>query len=81
MRGTFPGLAYQLGNLLAAYNAPLQNKIAAAHGNDYRFALAAVVTCGACAVALAAYLGPEAGDADLESDRPADPGATTAAVG
>ena len=65
VRGTFPGLAYQLGNLLAAYNAPLQNRIAAAHGHDYRFALASVVACGACAVAVAAFLGPEAKSADL----------------
>ena len=65
VRGTFPGLAYQLGNLFAAYNAPLQNRIAVAHGHDYRFALASVVACGVCAVALAAYFGPEAKDADL----------------
>ena len=60
VRGTFPGLAYQLGNLFAACNAPLQNRIAAAHGNDYRFALAIVVACGVCTVALVAFLGPEA---------------------
>ena len=70
VRGTFPGLAYQLGNLLAAYNTPLQNRIAAAHGHDYRFALASVVACGACAVALMAFLGPEAKHADLAADFP-----------
>ena len=64
LRGTFPGLAYQLGNLFAACNAPLQNKIAA-HGNDYRFALAAVVTCGACAVALGGV--PRTGSASRRS--------------
>ena len=65
VRGTFPGLAYQLGNLLAACNAPLQNRIAAAHGHDYRLALAIVVGCGACAVATVAFFGPEAKSVDL----------------
>lgn len=65
VRGTFPGLAYQLGNLFAAYNTPLQNRIATAFGHDYRFALASVVACGVGAVALAAYLGPEAKSADM----------------
>ena len=81
LRGTFPGLAYQLGNLLAAYNAPLQNKIAAAHGHDYRFALATVVACGVCAVALAAFLGPEARHADLEGGNLVSPGRTAAISG
>ena len=81
LRGTFPGVAYQLGNLFAAYNAPLQNKIAAVHGNDYRFALAAVVTCGVCAVALAAFLGPEAKHVDLEDSNPVDTGGAATIAG
>ncbi len=81
LRGTFPGLAYQLGNLFAAYNAPLQNKLAAAHSHDYRFALATVVTCGVCAVALAAFLGPEARDVDLESGNLVNPNETATALG
>jgi SHS family lactate transporter-like MFS transporter len=59
-RGTFPGFAYQLGNLFAAGNAVMQARIAETHGNDYGFALA--VVCGVIAVLLAVvtWLGPEA---------------------
>src|SRR5262249_31424626 len=59
-RGAFPGFAYQLGNLFAAYNATLQAKVAEAHGDNYGLALALV--CGVVAVALAVvtWLGPEA---------------------
>ncbi|HEY1889545.1 MAG TPA: MFS transporter [Steroidobacteraceae bacterium] len=63
IRGTFPGVVYQLGNLLAACNAPLQAGIATAHGApghlDYAFALTLV--CGVVAVALLflSWFGPE----------------------
>ncbi|HLY80660.1 MAG TPA: MFS transporter [Caulobacteraceae bacterium] len=59
-RGTFPGFAYQLGNLLAAINATLQTGLMKAHHGDYGFALA--VVCGVVAVVLAlvAWFGPEA---------------------
>lgn len=63
IRGTFPGVVYQLGNLLAACNAPLQAAIAKAHGAaghlDYAFALTLV--CGVVAVALVllSWFGPE----------------------
>jgi SHS family lactate transporter-like MFS transporter len=59
-RGTFPGFAYQLGNLFAAGNAVIQARIAEAHGNNYGLALA--VTCGVVAVLLALItgFGPEA---------------------
>jgi len=63
MRATFPGVVYQLGNLLASFNAPLQAAIAAArpsHGRpDYSLALTTV--CGVVAVALLvlALKGPE----------------------
>jgi MFS transporter, SHS family, lactate transporter len=59
-RGTFPGFAYQLGNLLAAVNATLQASIAEAYGNDYRFALAIVAGIVAVAVAGVAIAGREA---------------------
>jgi MFS transporter, SHS family, lactate transporter len=42
LRGTFPGFAYQLGNLLASSNAVLQAKIADSHGGNYALALASV---------------------------------------
>lgn len=63
IRATFPGVVYQLGNLLASGNAPLQSAIASAHGSaahpDYAFALTWV--CGVVAVALVllSLLGPE----------------------
>jgi SHS family lactate transporter-like MFS transporter len=59
-RGTFPGFAYQLGNLFAAGNAVMQARIAEAHGNNYGLALA--IVCGIVAVALAVvtWFGPEA---------------------
>ena len=66
MRGTFPGVVYQLGNLLASFNGTLQASIAAArvsHGHpDYAFALAGL--CGVVAVALLvlALFGPERRD-------------------
>jgi len=59
IRGTFPGFTYQLGNLLAAVNAPMQAGIAQAHGGDYAFALAMVAAVVAVSVAVLAGFGPE----------------------
>src|SRR5260370_7122980 len=41
-RGTFPGVVYQLGNLLASANATIQVGIAVHFGGNYGFALALV---------------------------------------
>jgi MFS transporter, SHS family, lactate transporter len=66
IRGTFPGVVYQLGNLVAAGNTTLQSALADAHGSpghsDYAFALTLV--CGVVAVALVllSLLGPERRD-------------------
>ncbi len=66
MRATFPGVVYQLGNLLASYNATLQASIAIGHGSaarpDYAFALCLV--CGIVAPALIVLVafGPERRD-------------------
>jgi SHS family lactate transporter-like MFS transporter len=59
-RGTFPGFAYQLGNLFAAGNAFMQARIAETHGNNYGLALGLV--CGVVAVllSLVTWFGPEA---------------------
>jgi MFS transporter, SHS family, lactate transporter len=63
LRATFPGVVYQLGNLLSSSNATLQAVVAVHHGSeahpDYAFALA--VVCGIIAPSLAvlALLGPE----------------------
>jgi SHS family lactate transporter-like MFS transporter len=60
MRGTFPGFAYQLGNLLASANATLQAAIAEANGGNYAFALALVAAIVAMALAVLALFGIEA---------------------
>jgi SHS family lactate transporter-like MFS transporter len=63
LRAMFPGVVYQLGNLLAAANANLQTTIAVHRGSeaqpDYAFALALV--CGIVALVLSALvlIGPE----------------------
>lgn len=60
IRGTFPGVAYQLGNLLASVNATLQAGLAESHNNDYAFALALVAGIVAVAVIVLTGLGKEA---------------------
>lgn len=60
VRGTFPGFAYQLGNLLASANATLQAGFAADRGGNYALALAVVAAAAAVAIALLTSVGPEA---------------------
>jgi MFS transporter, SHS family, lactate transporter len=66
MRATFPGVVYQLGNLIASSNATLQASIAVSHGSavhpDYAFAL--FLVCGIVAPALIVLVafGPERRD-------------------
>ncbi|AFT85514.1 MFS transporter [Paraburkholderia phenoliruptrix] len=43
IRATFPGLVYQLGNLIASVNGPLQASAAEAHGNNYALVMAVVI--------------------------------------
>jgi MFS transporter, SHS family, lactate transporter len=59
-RGTFPGFTYQIGNLIAAVNAPLQAGIAVHYGNDYAFALALVAGIVAVVIIILAAVGVEA---------------------
>jgi SHS family lactate transporter-like MFS transporter len=54
----YPGVTYQLGNLLAAFNLPIQEHLAATHG--YPFALAAAIVPVLIAVATLTLLGSEA---------------------
>ena len=42
VRAMFPGLVYQLGNLIASRVSPFQAGIAAGRGGDYAYALAMV---------------------------------------
>lgn len=66
VRGTFPGLAYQLGNLLSSRNSVLQAKIAASRfGGNFHVVLSVTVLIVALFVAGIAYLGKEAKGADL----------------
>jgi SHS family lactate transporter-like MFS transporter len=61
IRGFYPGVTYQLGNCLAAFNLPIQQALAADHG--YPFALAATIIPVLIAVAVLAALGTERRDA------------------
>jgi SHS family lactate transporter-like MFS transporter len=67
-RSLFPGFAYQLGNLIASRNAPIQAGIAESHGDNYGLALALV--CGIMAIVIAVWtaLGPERKDADFTAE-------------
>jgi SHS family lactate transporter-like MFS transporter len=58
IRGFYPGVTYQLGNLLAAFNLPLQERLASAHG--YPFALAATIVPVLIVVAVLTAVGQDA---------------------
>ncbi|HEY0813550.1 MAG TPA: MFS transporter [Pseudonocardia sp.] len=58
IRGFYPGVTYQLGNLLAALNLPIQQSLAATHG--YPFALVVTVVPVLIAVIVLTSLGKEA---------------------
>lgn len=59
VRGSFPGFAYQIGNLIAASNSQIQSYIAEARGGDYSFGLALIVGVVAVLLAIFAFFGPE----------------------
>jgi SHS family lactate transporter-like MFS transporter len=59
VRGTFPGFAYQIGNLLASGNATIQAALAARHGGNYAYAMMLVAGIAAVAVAILAAVGGE----------------------
>ncbi|NVH71388.1 MFS transporter [Paraburkholderia sp. JPY432] len=54
IRATFPGLVYQLGNLIASVNGPMQSKIAEMHDNNYAFVMAVVI--GIVAIVICALI-------------------------
>ncbi|WP_231989827.1 MFS transporter [Mycobacterium sp. 852002-51057_SCH5723018] len=58
IRGLYPGVTYQLGNLLAAFNLPIQERLAETHG--YPFALAATIVPVLIAVAFLTFVGKDA---------------------
>jgi SHS family lactate transporter-like MFS transporter len=59
IRATFPGVVYQLGNLIASRNLPIQVTIAEAYGNNYGLAMACVVGTVAVVIVLLVLWGPE----------------------
>ncbi len=68
-RGTFPGFAYQLGNLLRRGQRHHADRPVKSHHGDYGFALALVCGVVAVVLALVAWFGPEAKGADSASER------------
>ncbi len=64
-RGTFAGTVYQLGNLIAAVNLPLQSHIADTAGGDYRIAMIGVACCAALLIATLTFFGPEAHNVEM----------------
>ena len=70
VRGTFPGFAYQIGNLIAAVNGPLQSEIARLNAGNYAFGLALVVGTVAVLLATLSLLGPEAHGAVFAGSKP-----------
>jgi SHS family lactate transporter-like MFS transporter len=67
VRATFPGLAYQLGNLLASRNAVVQAK-AAEHYGSYGVVLAVTVLIGAIYLAIVTCFGREVRGVELSSE-------------
>jgi SHS family lactate transporter-like MFS transporter len=58
IRGFYPGVTYQLGNCLAAFNLPIEEHLASSH--SYTFALTATMIPVFVAVAVLAAIGKEA---------------------
>ena len=69
VRGTLPGFAYQMGNLLAAITATAQTWLAQRHGGDFAFAMSWWMVGVALLLALLLWLGPEARGVGFAADR------------
>jgi len=67
IRGFYPGVTYQLGNCLAAFNLPIQQSLAANHG--YPFALAVTIVPVFVAVAVLTAIGAENHSVPFGTDR------------
>jgi SHS family lactate transporter-like MFS transporter len=59
IRGTFPGVVYQLGNLLASKNQVLQTKYAEANGNAYGFIMGITIAIVAVVIVVLTFFGRE----------------------
>jgi SHS family lactate transporter-like MFS transporter len=72
IRGTFPGLVYQLGNFLASANANIQVWLAGRFDGDYGMALAIVIGVVAVVIAVTVALGREPHGTRMGEDQAAD---------
>ncbi len=68
IRGTFPGLVYQVGNFLASANANIQVAIAEHFNGDYGLALAIVIGVVAVTIAVLVGLGREPRGTQMGAD-------------
>ena len=73
VRGTFPGMAYQIGNLLASGNATIQISLAEHWGGNYALALLSTTLVVAVAVAVLAGFDAERKTADFTADAQSAP--------
>jgi MFS transporter, SHS family, lactate transporter len=78
IRGFYPGVTYQLGNLLAALNLPIQEALASGHG--YPFALTWTTIPVLLAVIALTAVGKEAKGVRFGADIAAAPSATERAA-
>ena len=72
IRGFYPGVTYQLGNLIAAFNLPVQQLLATHFG--YPFAMTITVTGAAIVVILLTVFGRQAKGVDFNEEDPVMPG-------
>ena len=73
IRATFPGVVYQLGNLLASYNATLQAGDRRAMDHNYSWALAGVAGVVAMVIAVLVGFGVEAHDVKMGDEAAPEP--------
>ena len=72
IRGFYPGVTYQLGNLIAAFNLPIQQMLATHFG--YPLAMTITVVGAAVVVILLTVFGRQAQGIDFNEEDPATPG-------
>ncbi|MGN6324803.1 MFS transporter [Pseudolysinimonas sp.] len=70
IRGFYPGVTYQLGNVIAAFNLPIQQALAGTIG--YPWAMALTVGGAAVAVILLTAFGRQAKGIDFHAEDPSD---------
>ena len=73
VRATMPGLTYQIGNFIAAGVPWLLTTLAEANGKQYGLTMAGFIAGIAVALALAAFVGPEAKGQRFGAAAPANP--------